>query len=328
MDRIVSLSASLAWTIAFFSPAAAAAAVSGEAFVHTADTEPNQYGTFVQEFPYSTVSTISLVTHRVEDGLFAPLNPNPVGIFPHPLANVWVIFNENHADLPDGAKFNVFVAEDDVDAVRHAATADNVSSSWTTIEHPLSGDPDTLVFVTPAGESQHPQPIGVWYDESGHWAIFNEDESAMELHHQFNVVLVGRNAPDAFVHTAASATIDGPITTLDHPLTNGRPDAMLFVTQSWNPPGSEGVYNDAVVAIHYDSAAQRWTIFNASAEPMPPGASFNVLVVPEPAELAQAAAALLFLGASWRRRRGANPASRPPRVRSGRSPDRLSAPTA
>lgn len=303
MERIVSLSVSLALAIACFSPARAAADVSGMAFVHTADTEPNEYGTFVPEFPDSSLSTVALVTHRVGDGLFAPVNPNAVGIVANPLANSWAIVNQNHASLPDGAQFNVFVAEDDVGAIRQIATAENVSSSWTTIEHPLSGDPDTLVFVTIAGDSMHAQPIGVWYDESGHWAIFNQDESAMSLGHAFNVLLVGRNAPDAFVHTAALATIDGPITALDHPLTNGRPDAMLFVTQSWNPPGSDGVYNDQVVAIHYDSAAQRWTIFNTSADPMPPGASFNVLVVPEPARWAGAAASLLFLGASWRRRR-------------------------
>ena len=41
-------------------------------------------------------------------------------------------------------------------------------------------------------------------------------------------------------------------TYLDNPLTNGEPDAVLSVTQDWNPGGGRGVYNDHPISVLYD----------------------------------------------------------------------------
>jgi hypothetical protein len=43
-----------------------------------------------------------------------------------------------------------------------------------------------------------------------------------------------------FVHRATSENISSNSAYLDHPLINGNPDAILYVTQNWNPGGGGG----------------------------------------------------------------------------------------
>ena len=38
-----------------------------------------------------------------------------------------------------------------------------------------------------------------------------------------------------FVHVATAANITSNWTTIDHPLTNGNPNAIILVTPNWNP---------------------------------------------------------------------------------------------
>lgn len=94
----------------------------------------------------------------------------------------------------------------------------------------------------------------------------------------------GEAAFDAgLVHRATSDNISANSTYLDDPLINDNPDAILYVTQNWNPRGDEtGIYNDHPVGVWYDSGRERWAIFNQDREAMPDGAAFNVAVLEEP----------------------------------------------
>ena len=85
-----------------------------------------------------------------------------------------------------------------------------------------------------------------------------------------------------FVHHATSENISGNSTYLDNPLTNGYPNAILYVTQNWNPGGTAGTYNNHPIGVWYDTERQRWAVFNQDREPMPAGAAFNVAVSKEP----------------------------------------------
>lgn len=80
-----------------------------------------------------------------------------------------------------------------------------------------------------------------------------------------------------FVHRATSESISANSTYLDDGPINGNPDAILSVTQNWNPEG-DGVYNDHHVGVWYDTNAKRWAIFNEDHAAMPEGAAFNVVV--------------------------------------------------
>ncbi|MBA2440867.1 MAG: hypothetical protein H0V53_00450 [Rubrobacter sp.] len=92
---------------------------------------------------------------------------------------------------------------------------------------------------------------------------------------------VSAQSEAAFVHRATAENTSGNSTYLDSPLAEEDPEAVLLVTQNWNPEGGAGTYNDHPVGVWYDPDAQEWAIFNQDLAAMPDGASFNVLVLPD-----------------------------------------------
>ena len=94
----------------------------------------------------------------------------------------------------------------------------------------------------------------------------------------------GTDFDAVFVHRATAENVSANNTFLDSDVINDNSDAILYVTQSWNPDGGDGTYNDHPVGVWYDEGAGRWAIFNQDREAMPEGAAFNVAVVEGPAE--------------------------------------------
>ena len=84
-------------------------------------------------------------------------------------------------------------------------------------------------------------------------------------------------ATPAFIHRATAGNIIGNYTTINHPHCNGDPNAILIVTQNWNPGGVGGTYNNHPVGVFYTGAA--WAVFNQDLAAIPPSAAFNVLVI-------------------------------------------------
>ncbi|MDW8019160.1 MAG: membrane dipeptidase [Chloroherpetonaceae bacterium] len=85
--------------------------------------------------------------------------------------------------------------------------------------------------------------------------------------------------PVVFKHTVTSQNLTANYTTLSHPATDQRPNALLFVTTDYG----RGQYPAAPIGVWYNSG--KWTIFNQDRSPMTRGAQFNVLVL-EPSERA------------------------------------------
>ncbi len=67
-----------------------------------------------------------------------------------------------------------------------------------------------------------------------------------------------------FVHRAVPENTRANSTYLDHPLINGDPNAILYVTQNWNPGGGDGTYNSHPIGVWYGPNIQRWAIFKRS----------------------------------------------------------------
>jgi sortase A len=86
------------------------------------------------------------------------------------------------------------------------------------------------------------------------------------------------NGPEKIVHRAESGNLDENSTYLDDPIINGKPGAILSVTQNWNPGGGGGTYNDHPVEARYDTGRHQWAIYNTDGSAMPDGAAFNVAV--------------------------------------------------
>lgn len=88
--------------------------------------------------------------------------------------------------------------------------------------------------------------------------------------------LVRSNA--AFVHRATAANTSGYITTIDNPLTNGRPDALLFVTHNYNPGAvCPCVYNPHPLGVYYVDG--KWAIYNEDFASILVNSQFNVLAI-------------------------------------------------
>ncbi len=94
-------------------------------------------------------------------------------------------------------------------------------------------------------------------------------------------------APADFVHTVTNENRVAHATRLENPLTFGRPDLILLVTQNRSPEGSSGEANRSPVGVLYDRSAGstapqgRWMIVNRdiTREPtMRAGMAFNVSI--------------------------------------------------
>jgi sortase A len=166
----------------------------------------------------------------------------------------------------------------------HRSDENNSRGDYTYLSDPsIDGDPNAVVLVTPTPDQESPgdgiydHNIGVWYEpQAKRWAIFNQDRTAVPDGTTFQVVVPG--GAEKIVHRAGTGNIDENSTYLDAPLVNGKPGAILSVTQNWNPGGGSGTYNDHPVNVRYDTGRQQWTIYNTDGSPMPDGAAFNVAV--------------------------------------------------
>lgn len=166
----------------------------------------------------------------------------------------------------------------------HTATKANKTQNFTTLEALGAGDPGAILLVTANWSPEKgagvyvKAPLGVFYN-AGKWAVFTQDRSELPEGATFNVELF---KPDAnhTVHRASKANTRDALTTLSHPALDGKPEAVFFVTQSWNPGGQGGVYNPHPIALVYQSKLGKWAIANTDGAPIPDGAAFNLVVEP------------------------------------------------
>ena len=166
----------------------------------------------------------------------------------------------------------------------HRATDQNSRGDYTFISDPsIDGDPNAIVLASPtsgrgdSGATSYGHNIGVWYTPvANKWAIFNQDRTPVPAGATFEVEVPWASA--SFVHEARLLNTAGNYTYLDNKLTNGEPDAVLSVTQNWNPGGGGGVYNNHPVGTVYDAKVEKWAIYNRDGAGIPKGAAFNVAV--------------------------------------------------
>ena len=191
----------------------------------------------------------------------------------------WAIFDQDGQPMPIGAAFNVSVGGLSTVETGTIGTTINNQVRLTTANY---SDPHQILIITPnfnpPGSSGvfNDHPTGIWYDGT-EWSVFNEDGAAMSVGASFNVRIADAN-DGAFVHTATPYNISNDTTFIDDPNLNGQPGARVFVTQNYNPGGIGGVADPHTVGVYYTST--QWAIFNEDGAPMPPQASFNVMVRP------------------------------------------------
>ena len=93
----------------------------------------------------------------------------------------------------------------------------------------------------------------------------------------------GGSGATIYVHVATAANTTANYTDLDNPVSNGHPDAIVFVTPVWNPGGVvAGAFDYHQVGVWWHAATGRWSIFNEDLATMPVGAAFDVYALPTP----------------------------------------------
>ncbi len=211
-------------------------------------------------------------------------NAHAIGV--HFAGVYWYIFNQDLAEIPEDAAFNVLIPPTDSAAFVHVARPANTFGYRTWLDHPLlNGNPDAILLATqnwnpmglPGTYNNH--PIGVRYDDSVHkWALINQDQTDMPEGAAFNIYVppIGANA---FTHVTTLANRVGNVTYIDHPESNGEPYATCLFTPNWNPRGLPGTSNDEATGVWYSNARDKASIYNENTSAdMPLGAAFNVLL--------------------------------------------------
>src|SRR5690606_10861707 len=110
--------------------------------------------------------------------------------------NQWNLYYESGTPFEAGEKFMVTIAGNNQVPYRHVATASNITSNWTTIDHPMLNDnPNAkFVFLHNWGAQDDPENViydevaGAWYDGS-RWGIYSEDLSAFPENAMFNLII-------------------------------------------------------------------------------------------------------------------------------------------
>jgi hypothetical protein len=267
------------------------AGADAEAFVHQATAETlAASSTLIDYAPINddTHALLFVTQNWNPGGVGGTYNPYSFNVYYNPLYERWGISNlEPGMTIPmtEDAAFNVLVVHTPEPFFTHKTTAGNTSGNSTFLDQSLLNDePNALTFVTqnwnPGGGvgTYNNHPVGVWYSGlNDQWLVFNQDGASMPEGVFFNVLVPNMDA-GAFVHKAVAATISNNSTFIEHPLTDGDPDAIIFVTQNWNPGGTGGTYNDHPVGVWYNDLSDRWAVFNEDNVNMPEDASFNVFV--------------------------------------------------
>ena len=168
--------------------------------------------------PDNTVDQVTDIDHPETNGdahnltLFTP-NWNPRGLdgtYNDHATGIWYsnivpkasIYNEDLANMPLEAAFNVLIPDDNAIVFTHTVTAGNSSLNYTLFEHPVTnGNPHAFVYVTHncnpgggLGGVYNDEELGVWYSRQvGRWVIFNQDTSSdMPEGAVFNVLVIPR----------------------------------------------------------------------------------------------------------------------------------------
>jgi hypothetical protein len=169
----------------------------------------------------------------------------------------------------------------------HANSSANCSGDHTILNTLEIGNDasDILIFNhvwgLPDGTHQAymPNSNGLWYTGS-EWSIFDETWAEMDTNLAFNVLNPKQNGT-SFIHTVTPANLIMNWSLIDHPLLNGHPEAVFFISKSWG----FNAYELAHTGIWYSQSASKWSIYNEDgATALELNSTYNIFI-PSPVPL-------------------------------------------
>lgn len=218
------------------------------------------------------------------DGIY---NPHPVGVLYNPGIAKWMLVNEDGANIPANAKFNILIAKGTKTVLASAANSSSNVTMFTTAK----GNPNALLLATHVANPVLNLPAtystrfhGVYFVPAAstygnQWSIYAEDTDNIEAigFHLADVTkLKNGGNPGSFIFTATGANITGNNTAIDNPLTNDNPNAFVYIQHVYNSASS--TYVDKPLGVYYFGA--KWRIFTQDGSNFPSNSAFVVAVVP------------------------------------------------
>lgn len=211
-------------------------------------------------------------------GIGGTYNNQPVGVYY--AEGLWRVFNENIAPMPAGAAFNVF-APGSATPGHLSAPANTFDGASLIDREGLTDNPDAFVLATHHWNG-HGSP-GQYMDTrwgiaylGGYWTLIAL-EAPFPHQRGFNLHMQQRSG-SAFLHVSDAGNITANWTTIDHPLLNGTPCALLQVT-----PRTDGSFAPSQqLGVWYTGS--RWAVFHQGSATMPAGVQMHVLFDPAQVE--------------------------------------------
>ncbi|MEZ5464106.1 MAG: choice-of-anchor Q domain-containing protein [Lysobacteraceae bacterium] len=193
-------------------------------------------------------------------------------------AGQWRVFNQDFADMPQGAAFNLFYP-DQSKVFTHTVSAGNQAGFTTVLDDArVNGKGGKVIIASPYWTSTYfDAPYSVAY-LGPQWLIINEDGAAVPEFVRFFVYAQDPSQAGFRTFTEASA-ISGNTFYLDHPLLNGKACAQLQVTQG---QGSEVLTTP--FGVWFSNLRQRWAVFRQDLGTMPANVEFHVWFDPKQVE--------------------------------------------
>lgn len=118
------------------------------------------------------------------------------------------------------------------------------------------------------------------YFWNGQWSIYTDNFAAMKAA-AFNIVdvtkLKANGAPASFLFTTTPTNISADLALIDNPLTNNKPNAVVFARHIWT--SASPTYVNKEVGVYYNGS--KWGIFMEDSSAMPDDAAFAVTVIPQ-----------------------------------------------
>lgn len=236
-------------------------------------------------------ATLRLLVTQYFNGVY---NPHPVGVAYYEAEKKWKIVNEDKGNIPVNASFNVMIAptakrvdvtpQNSMGNYAFFPTAKNNADAILQLTHfinPIRGlngqNQPASVSLFYIGASSTPKPY------SNRWTLYQADitSNIATSYHvaDFTKLKVGGELV-SFRHSARDANTTNLETTITNPLTDGKPNALLFVQHVFTQTASTNM--DEVIGVRY--ADGKWRILTEDQTDKLAPLDFNVTVLPAVSE--------------------------------------------
>lgn len=245
-------------------------------YSHTATAE-----TFVGIYSYldhpllnGNANAKIIVTHKwtAEAGGSGVFNNNTVGLYY--TGSRWALFNENLTPIVENSCYNIYINQDD--EVITITSPSNQNNSFP-IDHPeVNGNPNAYLAIQNYYNGVLNNKNYAFQYDNNTWYVSEETVSEFTRNAYFFLLINGVAVENAR-HLSTAANTTNNVTTIDHPLLNNNPEALLFISHINEIGGSEGVI-PSPIGVYYNTTLNQWAIYREDADNIPVGSVFNLFI--------------------------------------------------